>query len=380
MGACKSRQSKTAAANQKETPLLTSSTSSGKQKFQLRPDAQPYVPPYVVPDADDEPEVKEPWEIFLDQKKRDFSLQQRGLMHRVRDGTYTGEYKNLLTRPDRPPPGLGGPRSWRNRSPSPTRQNFDLRGAWRSAQKRVPSPSKVAEEKATAKKRKPTALKKAILAQRDDSKTNALWQKFEDYVQKMNAKEDAAPAEAPKVAKDDSVAPSEIVPFALSDRCYLSEMEDKKKAQRHIEESHALIREYVDTQVTPELEEAVTETLYTLRRLRMQELGLGQKSTRYAVGFREVSRLITKEAVSCLVVAPDVERTSGALEGKIASLVEACKAQKVPVVFALSRKQLGQAIQKNVTVSVLAIQTVRGAVEPYTRMLEAAKAARGLAA
>ena len=43
-------------------------------------------------------------------------------------------------------------------------------------------------------------------------------------------------------------------------------------------------------ELTPELEEAVTETLFTLRNLRMQELGLGQKSRRYAVGFREVRR------------------------------------------------------------------------------------------
>jgi len=379
MGACKSRQSKTAAANQKMETPLTSSTSAKQKNFQLRPDAQPYVPPRYIPDADDEPEVKEPWELFLDQKKRDFSLQQRGLLHRVRDGTYTGEYKNLLTRPDRAPPGLGAPRQWRNRSPSPTRQTFDLRGAWRSAQKRVASPSKVAEEKAAAaKKRKPTALKKAILAQRDDSKTNELWQKFDTFLQKVNAKNE--PVEVAKVVKDDSAAPSDLVPFALSDRCYLSEMEDKKKAQRHSEESHALIREYVDMEVTPELEAAVTETLFTLRRLRTQEMGMGEKSTRYAVGFREVSRLITKEAVTCLVVAPDVERTSGALEDKIAQLVAACKAQKVPVVFALSRRQLGHAIQKNVTVSVLAIQTVRGALEPYNRMLDAAETARKLAA
>ena len=54
--------------------------------------------------------------------------------------------------------------------------------------------------------------------------------------------------------------------------------------------SHAPVREYVNMELTPELEEAVTETLFTLRNLRMQELGLGQKSRRYAVGFREVRR------------------------------------------------------------------------------------------
>ena len=97
-------------------------------------------------------------------------------------------------------------------------------------------------------------------------------------------------------------------------------------------------------------------------------MGMGLKGRRFAVGFREVrascgrsgprggrqvSRLITQKQVQCLVVAPDVERTGGAIEDKIAGLVKSCEAQEVPVIFALSRRQLGMAIQKNVTVSVL---------------------------
>ena len=39
-------------------------------------------------------------------------------------------------------------------------------------------------------------------------------------------------------------------------------------------------------------------------------------------------------------------------------------------------EEVRQAIQKNVTVSVLAIQDVRGAVEPFSRMLEAATKAK----
>jgi len=370
MGACKSRQSAKAAAAQKneklDTPLMTKSMEQKKGEFKLRPDAQPYVP--FVPD--DEPDVKEPWELFLDQKKRDLVAAQRGNLRRNRDGTYTAEYRNLLVRPA---PGLRRP----GRSPSPTRKDFDLRGAWRSAQKNVVPQQKPAEP--AAKKRKPTALKKAILASREEPEKNELWAKFEAQLQKTKSaekeKEETDTTEL-KVVKDDTEEPPRHVPFALAERCYVSDREDKSKAHRHVEESHALIREYVNNEITPELEEAVVETLFTLRQLRIQDMGMGQKSRRFAVGFREVSRLLTQKQVQCLVVAPDVERTGGAIEDKIAALVKSCEAQEVPVIFALSRRQLGMAIQKNVTVSVLAIQDVRGAVEQFSKMLDVATQVR----
>merc|ERR1719498_483120 len=160
----------------------------------------------------------------------------------------------------------------------------------------------------------------------------------------------------------------------------MTALTNKTKASRHKEDAHAPIREYVNMELTPELEDAVTETLYTLRNLRMQELGMGQKSRRYAVGFREVARLISQQAVQCLIVAPDVERTGGALEDKIAQLVAQCEGQNVPVVYALSRRQLGRAVMKNVTVSVLAIEDVRGANEIFSRMLHAAAEAKKMAA
>jgi len=372
MGACKSRQTKTAAAaSQKiEEPLFKPPPGLEKPtNFKLRPDAQPYVP--VIPD---EPEVKEPWEHFLDQKKKDINLMQRGLLRRARDGSYTADYKNLLVKP-----------GWRgqNRSPSPdgrrwqNQKDFDLRGAWRSAQNRVASPPpKQAEAKVTPKKRKPTALKKAILANRETPETNALWEKFEDHLLKMSEKnvaeeKEETPAAAAK-AKDDIVATTHRVPFGISDRCFVSDSETKFKAHRHCEESHAPIREYVNMNLTPKLEAAVTEMLFTLRRIRMQELGMGQKSRRYAIGFREVSRLVNQRAVQCLVVAPDVERTGGAIEDKIQDLVTKCKNDQVPVIYALSRRQLGQCIQKNVTVSVVAIQEVKGAMDQFVRMIDAA--------
>jgi len=373
MGACKSRQSKPTTPKVDDTAPLTATLKPAP--FKLRPDAQPYVP--VEPD--DEPEVKERWELFLDQKKRELATQTRsGGLRRHRDGHYTTEYRSLLTRPGRKPPGL-------ERSGSPARGGEDLRGMWRAAQRSAsPGRRQQLEAKvAPAKKRKPTALKKAILAQKGPGSGNPLWEKFDAHVQKVNdgakpaGKEalEKPPLPAPR-AQDDAGALAKM-PFGISDRCFLSEAEDAGRAQRHRAPNHAIVREFVDMPLTPALEAAVTELLFALRRLKVQELGIGGTGKRFAVGFREVSRLISQPgAVKALIVAPDVEVTSGVLEDKIATLAQTCKSAGVPVVYALSRRQLGQAIQKNVAISVLAVQDVRGALQQFAAMLDEAARAR----
>jgi ribosomal protein L7Ae-like RNA K-turn-binding protein len=180
-----------------------------------------------------------------------------------------------------------------------------------------------------------------------------------------------------RATKDDLNTVEQLVPFGLADRCYMSDTEDSAKAHRHIETSHCAIREYVDMCLTPELEGAVTSCLFRLRQLKMQDIGIGQKTRRYAVGFREVARLLQHKSVSALIIAPDVEKTSaGALEDKVMGLKNQCDHDGVPVIFALSRRQLGAAIQKNVTISVLAIQEIRGAEDLFQQMLIEANIAR----
>merc|ERR1719299_112126 len=165
--------------------------------------------------------------------------------------------------------------------------------------------------------------------------------KFGEHLQKF--KEEQAEKKVEKrETKDDLNAAEQLVPFGLADRCYMSDTEDSAKAHRHIETSHCAIREYVDMCLTPELETAVTACLFRLRQLKMQDIGIGQKTRRYAVGFREVARLLQHKSVSALIIAPDVEKTSaGALEDKVMGLKNQCDHDGVPVIFALSRRQLG---------------------------------------
>lgn len=326
-----------------------------KQAFSLRSDAQPFVPP-AEPEPDD---PKEPWEMFLDHKQVMRSRAQ-GQFRRQGDGSYTSEYRGMLVQPWK-----AKPRDAR------AKPDFDVMRSWRDAATTAGKPAAKAEPE--KKKRKSTPLKKAILAQRAACPLGSAWQAFDQHLQKYNATKAAPSAPAP-LTDDLGALGRARPPFALSDRCYMSDGEDARRSHRHSAGIPLEVREYVTQSIPPELEAAVTETLFHLRHLKKQEKGLGLPGRRYAVGFREVSRLVSQKKLLALVVAPDVERTSGgALETAIEKIVADCRAGGIPVVFALSRRQLGHAIQKNVAISVFAVQDARGAEEPFEKMLALAK-------
>jgi ribosomal protein L7Ae-like RNA K-turn-binding protein len=364
---CQRRQSPTVKKGLvTEAPPFRSPPGLEKPAYaSLRPDAQPFVPknrrlPPPVDDDIDNNAEKEDWEMFLDKKKADLRNKQVNHLRQGRDGLYTTGYRDML--------GNKG-RAWRKEES----RDFDILKSWRSA---APIHSATPNEPGM-KKRKATPLKKQILAQRGDAKNNPLWDKFADHLQKFKD-ENPATQSTKQTTKDDiaGLSSSNIVPFGLAERHYMSDTEDSKKTNKHIEDMHGPVREYVDMCLTPELESSVVALLYRLRQLKMQDLGLGLKTRRYAVGFREVSRLLQHKSVTALLIAPDVEKTGGALEDKVMALKSACERDEVPVIFALSRRQLGAAIQKNVTISVLAIQEYRGAEELFQSVLKEASFAR----
>jgi ribosomal protein L7Ae-like RNA K-turn-binding protein len=387
MGACKSRQQKpNYAINQKLTakqetaPVFRAppglENPRARSQGNLRADAQPFIPKtYETVATTEEDEGfggdKEAWELFLDKKKTEVGSNKNAPIRADVDGYFTSKYRTLLSdskyggNQKRPP--------WKK--DEARERDFDILVSWRNAAPRV-KPAYLTEPQ--IKKRKATPLKKQILAQREEAPPHPLWTKFAEHLQRFKEDQNAPKVEK-RMTKDDLSGEDHGVPFGLADRCYMSDTEDSGKAHRHVETSHCAVREYVDMCLTPELESAVTACLYRLRQLKMQDIGIGQKTRRYAVGFREVARLLQHKSVSALIIAPDVEKTSaGALEDKVMGLKNQCDHDGVPVIFALSRRQLGAAIQKNVTISVLAIQEIRGAEELFQQMIMETNLAREL--
>jgi ribosomal protein L7Ae-like RNA K-turn-binding protein len=377
MGLCKSRQQKpTYAIPQKmvaKEPAFRAPPGLDRpNRSMMRPDAQPFYPGEQKgsDQFEDDAGAKESWEIFLDNKKSKVDIWKTAPIRPDADGSFTSRYQGMLSEPGRRP----------RRKENTVERDFDILQSWRNAAPKV-NTYQFADDEKHQKKRKTTSLKKQILAQRSGPTMNPLWMKFADQLQRVKEENGSTLVESHATKDDIDEQSKNYVPFGLADRCYLSDTEDASKTQRHAETSHALIRDYVDTSVTLELESAVTACLFRLRQLKKQDLGIDRPTPRYAIGFREVSRLLQNKSVSALIIAPDVEETSGgALENKIAALKKQSEQMNVPVIFALSRRQLGSALQKNVSISVLAMLETRGAEESFEEMLAEAKRARDVGA
>jgi len=113
-------------------------------------------------------------------------------------------------------------------------------------------------------------------------------------------------------------------------------------------------------------EQAAHQAVFKLKALQ------ATSNKRFVVGFREVGRMIaTKQAK--VVVAPNLEMESdGVVASKLKELEDQCSAAGIPMVHALTRATLGEAIGKNIAVSVLGILDTNGADEEVAKMLRAA--------
>jgi len=386
MGQCPSRKSNISAESvfAKEVtenvaqPTQQVPTKVTTKKF--RADAQPFVPreeddSYFGDDEDKTTLM--PWERFLEDKKKE-AWRPSGKFNRDTSGKFTSSYRDLLNNKTES-------RSWQKADRKMpwnkgSDEKFDPVQSWRSIQGQKQEPVAPA-----AKKKKQTPVKKAILQHKGGEEQNS-FTKFQEHLNKhQKSVADAAKITAQiekleaNAVKDDVAIKSDLVPFGLSDRHYFSAEEDSAKTNKHNEESQVVKREYVTMELTPALEGAVTALLYKLRTLKMAELAVGQESRRYAVGLREVGRLLRGDEAAALIVAPDVERNSGGMiEQKLAGLVETCKNNGIPVVYALSRRQLGQAVCKNVAISVMLVQSTRGAEDEFSTVVSEAAVAQKL--
>lgn len=325
MGLCPSRNRQASKVEGKGWPTDAKTyTPQDAVASRLRADAPTFVPVKVE---------KPQWEQFLERKKAELqSIDPKQPFMRRQDGTFTSEYRKLLAGPPRPTQGLAPAAVAATGAVS-----ADVVQAWKEC-KLAPKP-----------KKEPDALRQHVLRVRA-----------------------SAPPPAVRTTQDDTAAAARaqrLVPFGLSDRHYLSGDEDAAQSRVHASRKPPPQREYVPRPPTPELEQAVTEVLYQLRLVRACEAG---ESRRYCVGLREAQRASRNGTLKAVVVAPDLERAGPALDAKLQALLASC-AGKTPAVFGLSRRRLGQAIQKSATVSVVGILDTRGVQGPFDRMLALAR-------
>ncbi|KDO21341.1 hypothetical protein SPRG_13658 [Saprolegnia parasitica CBS 223.65] len=134
------------------------------------------------------------------------------------------------------------------------------------------------------------------------------------------------------------------------------------------------IRAYVDQKIDVggELQVGVTALLGRLMQLqeraRLTNPLKAKKTRRLVFGLREVKRGLKNLKVMCLLVAYDVDECAaeGGLDDKIVELIDLARANKITVVFALSKRKLGKAVLKTIRVSCVGIYSVDGANDMWT--------------
>ncbi|XP_010729187.2 selenocysteine insertion sequence-binding protein 2 isoform X2 [Larimichthys crocea] len=141
-------------------------------------------------------------------------------------------------------------------------------------------------------------------------------------------------------------------------------------------------RDYCSQMLSKDVDECVTSLLKELvrfqDRLYQKDPMKARMKRRIVMGLREVLKHLKLRKVKCVVISPNCERiqSKGGLDEALYTIIDTCREQGVPFVFALSRKALGRCVNKAVPVSLVGIFNYDGAQDYYHKMIELSSEAR----
>jgi len=151
------------------------------------------------------------------------------------------------------------------------------------------------------------------------------------------------------------------------------EMTTEKKALTAIHSRK--FRSYCTHLLSPDLDTAISQLLTDLVRFQDKQHAKdpikAKARRRYVVGLREVAKFLKVKKVSCVILAPDIERveTEGGLDDTVTKLIKDSEVQEVNTVFGLNRRKLGKLCLKKVPVSCIGIMNYQGSDENYKQIL-----------
>ncbi|XP_071339744.1 selenocysteine insertion sequence-binding protein 2 [Trachinotus anak] len=141
-------------------------------------------------------------------------------------------------------------------------------------------------------------------------------------------------------------------------------------------------RDYCSQMLSKDVDECVTSLLKELvrfqDRLYQKDPMKARMKRRIVMGLREVLKHLKLRKVKCVIISPNCERiqSKGGLDEALHTIIDTCREQGVPFVFALSRKALGRCVNKAVPVSLVGIFNYDGAQDYYHKMIELSSEAR----
>uniref|UniRef100_A0A1A7Y0L4 SECIS binding protein 2 n=2 Tax=Iconisemion striatum TaxID=60296 RepID=A0A1A7Y0L4_9TELE len=260
---------------------------------------------------------------------------------------------------------------------------------------------KKGKQREVPKAKKPTPLKKVILKEREERKQKRLLdergvlpeneskpfndateeqneanatddvgnlsQEFDDQLKIMGA--DPVFEDEEEDADKDGVIQEELTPPELHPDS-LPKIHSRK------------FRDYCSQMLSKDLDECVTSLLKELvrfqDRLYQKDPMKARMKRRIVMGLREVLKHLKLRKVKCVIISPNCERiqSKGGLDEALHTIIDMCREQGVPFVFALSRKTLGRCVNKAVPVSLVGIFNYDGAQDYYHKMIELSSDAR----
>ncbi|KAF7482748.1 selenocysteine insertion sequence-binding protein 2-like [Marmota monax] len=260
------------------------------------------------------------------------------------------------------------------------------------------SKAKKGKEKEIAKLKRPTALKKVILKEREEKKgrltvdhnllgseepTEMHLDFIDDLPQEIISQEDTGLS----VPSDTSLSPaSQNSPYCMtpvSQGSPASSGIGSPMASSTITKIHSKrFREYCNQVLCKEIDECVTLLLQELvsfqERIYQKDPVRAKARRRLVMGLREVTKHMKLNKIKCVIISPNCEKiqSKGGLDEALYNVIAMAREQEIPFVFALGRKALGRCVNKLVPVSVVGIFNYFGAESLFNKLVELTEEAR----
>ncbi|XP_052411539.1 selenocysteine insertion sequence-binding protein 2 isoform X2 [Carassius gibelio] len=268
---------------------------------------------------------------------------------------------------------------------------------------------KKGKQREVPKAKKPTPLKRVILREREERKQNRLLEERDPAREAAEAGEkETSTSENPSetsIADHDQDLHTDI-----DDNPELIGTEESESGQPGSPTHHKLdesisengtlkswnpnsnpslpkihsrkFRDYCNQVLRKDVDECVSSLLKELvrfqDRLYQKDPMKARMKRRLVMGLREVLKHLKLRKVKCVIISPNCERiqSKGGLDEALHTIIDTCRDQGVPFVFALSRKALGRCVNKAVPVSLVGIFNYDGAQDHYHKMIELSAEAR----
>ncbi|KAF3686647.1 Selenocysteine insertion sequence-binding protein 2-like [Channa argus] len=254
------------------------------------------------------------------------------------------------------------------------------------------------KEREIPKVKRPTALKKIILKEREGKKGKTSVEQessgqeehgdeclhFTDDLSREPASQEENGLSMPS---DASLSPaSQNSPYSItpvSQGSPASSGIGSPMASNAITKIHSRrFREYCNQVLSKEIDESVTLLLQELvrfqERVYQKDPTKAKSKRRLVMGLREVTKHMKLHKIKCVIISPNCEKiqAKGGLDEALYNVIAMAREQEIPFVFALGRKALGRCVNKLVPVSVVGIFNYSGAEGLFNRLVSLTEEAR----